>query len=208
MLENYWKILTVTLITCLWAEELDRLARSQTLFLESAGAPSPPVTTGTTAAFTLHIFSSSSFSLQYFSSFTCSFFQMLLAVTWDCYIYHHCLLLMVLHHSYVWLVCIWSHRVLALTFSTFWEVSRFDPGASSLYTDVPVHYASHMVMVLHVRSACLYLTVRCYVLDGLSCTFAQPASGCGRRRPQTVCVVFRSSCSQPLVGFLDISHSL
>lgn len=101
MLENYWKILTVTLITCLWAEELDRLARSQTLFLESAGAPSPPVTTGTTAAFTLHIFSSSSFSLQYFSSFTCSFFQMLLAVTWDCYIYHHCLLLMVLHHNYV-----------------------------------------------------------------------------------------------------------
>lgn len=98
--------------------------------------------------------------------------------------------------------------VLALTFSTFWDVSRFDPGASSLYTDVPVHYASHMVMVLHVRSACLYLTVRCYVLDGLSCTFAQPASGCGRRRPQTVCVVFRSSCSQPLVGFLDISHSL
>lgn len=97
MLENYWKILTVTLMTFLWAEELDRLARSQTLFLESAGAPSPPVTTGTTAAFTLHIFSSSSFSLQYFSSFTCSFFQMLLAVTWDCYIYHHCLLLMVLY---------------------------------------------------------------------------------------------------------------
>ena len=36
--------------------------------------PSAPIITGTTAAFTHHIFSCSSFSPWYFSSFSCSFF--------------------------------------------------------------------------------------------------------------------------------------
>ena len=91
----------------------------------------------------------------------------------------------------------------------FWP-RGFQP--SILVTDVPGHYGSHIVMALHIRSACLYLTVCCYVLECLRCTVAQPASGVlpgvADLRPQAVGAVFQSSFSQLLVGFLNISHSL
>lgn len=42
--------------------------------------PSAPITTGNTGAFSLHIFLSSSLSPCYYSSFSCSFFVMLLSL--------------------------------------------------------------------------------------------------------------------------------
>jgi len=78
-------------------------------------------------------------------------------------------------------VCIWkSHRILAWSFSTtLGGVFHFDLGTSSPHSpDVPVHYASHVVMVFHVRCSCLHLTTCCYVLNCLRGIFAQPAQSC------------------------------
>lgn len=60
-------------------------------------APSAPITSGSTVAFTSPTFSSFAFSLFYFSSFLCSFILMLLCPGID----HHCCLLLFVEHKNV-----------------------------------------------------------------------------------------------------------
>ena len=98
-----------------------------------------------------------------------------------------------------------SYRILAWSFSTsFGGVSNLDREASSpnVRTDVSVHYASHLVMVLHVRPACLHqpATTCCYVLDCLRGIFTHLLLVC---HDLCLCAVFQSSFFQPLVGFLS-----
>ncbi|TWW68189.1 hypothetical protein D4764_02G0012300 [Takifugu flavidus] len=76
-------------------------------------------------------------------------------------------------------VWIWkSHRILACLFSTtFGGVSHLVRGTSSPYSDVPVHYASHLVMPFHVCPACQHLAPCCDVLDCLRGISTQSAPG-------------------------------
>lgn len=46
---------------------------------------------------------------------------------------------------------------------------------SILSANVPVHYASLLVVVSHVCCSCLHLTLDYYLLDTLQNIFAQPA---------------------------------
>ena len=100
------------------------------------------------------------------------------AVAWDCYICHHCVLLMFVLHSYV--RSVGHHQFAGLHLEVpqdlalvifdhlrrclpFWP-KGFQP---ILGTAVPLPYANHLVRALHVRPACQHLTARCYVQDCL-----------------------------------------
>uniref|UniRef100_A0AAX7UZ72 Immunoglobulin V-set domain-containing protein n=1 Tax=Astatotilapia calliptera TaxID=8154 RepID=A0AAX7UZ72_ASTCA len=87
--------------------------------------PSAPITTGTTVTFTLHILSSSSLSPLYFSSFSCSFFLILLSFGTATSITTAVFFCLSTTTMSGWLattilsICIWkSHRILARSFST------------------------------------------------------------------------------------------
>jgi len=93
--------------------------------------PSAPITTDTTVVFTSQIYSTSSFSPASFFFLNHLVFLLLdVAVTWNCYIYHFCLLLKFVNNHNVWLVSHWQfkpNRVLALSFSTTsGGISHFD----------------------------------------------------------------------------------
>uniref|UniRef100_A0A674P3J4 Kinesin-like protein n=1 Tax=Takifugu rubripes TaxID=31033 RepID=A0A674P3J4_TAKRU len=138
------RILAVPRTVLFWREISDLVSAICWSHLLSLGvtAPSVPITTGTTVSFMAHILSISSFSPWYFSGFSCSFFPDV-AITWDCYIYHHHCLLVFIHHHYVRLVGhhhlvsldLEVHRILACLFSsTFGGVSHLVPGTTRPYS--------------------------------------------------------------------------
>lgn len=69
--------------------------------LSQFGFHGAPIILCSTVGFFSHILSLSSISPCYFFIFLRSFF---LAVTWDCYNYHRCLLLLFIYHCDVWLI--------------------------------------------------------------------------------------------------------
>lgn len=133
--------------------------RSQMLFLVSAWSHSPTtevntpsvvITTGTTAAFTFHIYLSSSFSPQYFSHFSCSFLLMLRSPEISTSI------TTALLSDRLASFCIWkSNRSTALSFS------HFDLGFSSTYS----------AQMLHQRLCCSILCTCCLLASNTHTAF-------------------------------------
>ena len=109
-------------------------------------------------------------------------------------------------------VWIWrSHRILARSFSTTLGGIFHSDLQPILSADVPVHYASHLLMVFRV--CCSHLTSCYHVLNCLRSVFVQPAPGVlsGAVTPASIdlvlsacscAAIFQSCLFQPLVGFL------
>uniref|UniRef100_A0A669AZ21 mitogen-activated protein kinase kinase kinase n=1 Tax=Oreochromis niloticus TaxID=8128 RepID=A0A669AZ21_ORENI len=143
-------------------------------------APSAPITTGTTVTFTLHILSSSSLSPWYFSSFSCSFFLMLLSFGTATSITTAVFFCLSTTTMSGWLattilsVCIWkSHRILARSFSiTLGGISHFDLGTSRLYSAQMFLYTMPATWLWRsmyaLPASILHPAVMCWIVSGAS----------------------------------------
>ncbi len=131
-------ISAVPRIALFWTETSDVVpwicwSCSPSLWLTASSAP---VTTGTTVASTPHIFSSSCFSPWHFLSFSCSFFVMLLLLGIAPSITSAFFCCLLINTMSGWLaitsLSVWSHRILAQSFSTsLGGVVHSDRGTSS-----------------------------------------------------------------------------
>ncbi|KAI3354393.1 hypothetical protein L3Q82_018913, partial [Scortum barcoo] len=137
-------------------------------------ALSTPITRGITDVFTPHILSNCSLSPWYFSSFSCSFFLMLLSFTTSISTALFCYLSTTTMSGWFIItclsVCIWkSHRILARPFSTtFGDVSHFDLGTSVqifLYT-MPATWLWRSMYAL--PASILHPAVTCWIVSGAS----------------------------------------
>uniref|UniRef100_A0A3P9CAH7 Taste receptor type 1 member 3 n=1 Tax=Maylandia zebra TaxID=106582 RepID=A0A3P9CAH7_9CICH len=148
--------------------------------LQVITAPSAPITTGTTVTFTLHILSSFSLSPWYFSSFSCSFFLILLSFGTATLITTAVFFCLSTTTMSGWLattilsVCIWkSHRILARSFSTtLGGISHFDLGTSRLYSAQMFLYTMPATWLWRsmyaLPASILHPAVMCWIVSGAS----------------------------------------
>ena len=144
--------------------------------------PSAPITTDTTVVFTSQIYSTSSFSPASFFFLNHLVFLLLdVAVTWNCYIYHFCLLLKFVNNHNVWLVSHWQfkpNRVLALSFSTTsGGISHFDFWTFNPYSAQMLLYTIPATWLWRSMYAVPASYTRYHVLDCIRGLFAQLAPG-------------------------------